>query len=127
VLNPRLSDFADFEKQSRLILNLGLQLAQAHRASLDNFLTDSKKSLNYLRFLLLTSLALLLLAGAGLAVAVYRELIAPLRVKLVESQALVERQEKLADDVDAILDEIDEVLEENAEEFVRSYVQKGGQ
>jgi ubiquitin-like protein Pup len=31
-----------------------------------------------------------------------------------------ERQEKLAD-------EIDEVLEENAEEFVRSYVQKGGQ
>lgn len=38
-----------------------------------------------------------------------------------------ERQEKLSDDVDAILDEIDEVLEENAEEFVRSYVQKGGQ
>jgi prokaryotic ubiquitin-like protein Pup len=38
-----------------------------------------------------------------------------------------ERQDKLADDVDAILDEIDEVLEENAEEFVRSYVQKGGQ
>jgi ubiquitin-like protein Pup len=38
-----------------------------------------------------------------------------------------ERQEQLADDVDAILDEIDEVLEENAEEFVRSYVQKGGQ
>src|SRR6266699_3111019 len=37
-----------------------------------------------------------------------------------------ERREKLTDDVDAILDEIDEVLEENAEEFVRSYVQKGG-
>ena len=30
-------------------------------------------------------------------------------------------------DVDALLDEIDEVLEENAEDFVRSYVQKGGQ
>jgi ubiquitin-like protein Pup len=38
-----------------------------------------------------------------------------------------EHQDKLADDVDAILDEIDEVLEENAEEFVRSYVQKGGE
>src|SRR5215469_10294380 len=38
-----------------------------------------------------------------------------------------ERQEKLSDDVEAILDEIDEVLEENAEEFVRSYVQKGGE
>lgn len=38
-----------------------------------------------------------------------------------------ERHEKLSDDVDAILDEIDEVLEENAEDFVRAYVQKGGQ
>ncbi len=30
-------------------------------------------------------------------------------------------------DLDALLDEIDGVLETNAEEFVRSYVQKGGQ
>lgn len=30
-------------------------------------------------------------------------------------------------DVDAILDEIDAVLEENSEEFVKSFVQKGGQ
>jgi ubiquitin-like protein Pup len=32
-----------------------------------------------------------------------------------------------AQDIDDLLDEIDEVLEDNAEEFVRSYVQKGGQ
>jgi ubiquitin-like protein Pup len=38
-----------------------------------------------------------------------------------------ERHEALTDDVDDILDEIDSVLESNAEEFVRSYVQKGGQ
>ena len=38
-----------------------------------------------------------------------------------------ERVEKLSDDVDALLDEIDGVLEENAEDFVRSYVQKGGE
>ena len=31
------------------------------------------------------------------------------------------------DELEHILDEIDEVLEENAEEFVKSYVQKGGQ
>lgn len=31
------------------------------------------------------------------------------------------------EDVDDILSEIDEVLESNAEEFVRAYVQKGGQ
>ena len=31
------------------------------------------------------------------------------------------------DDVDGLLDEIDAVLEGNAEEFVRGYVQKGGE
>ena len=40
---------------------------------------------------------------------------------------VAERQKELTEDVDSILDEIDEVLEENAEEFVRAYVQKGGQ
>jgi ubiquitin-like protein Pup len=40
---------------------------------------------------------------------------------------LQERQEALTDDVDDILDEIDTVLEANAEEFVRGYVQKGGE
>jgi len=43
------------------------------------------------------------------------------------SDELTERKERLDDDVDAILDEIDDVLEENAEEFVRGFVQKGGQ
>jgi ubiquitin-like protein Pup len=38
-----------------------------------------------------------------------------------------EAKAKLDDDVDSILDEIDDVLEQNAEEFVRSFVQKGGQ
>jgi ubiquitin-like protein Pup len=43
------------------------------------------------------------------------------------SEDVAERKERLDDDVDSILDEIDEVLEENAEEFVRGFVQKGGQ
>jgi prokaryotic ubiquitin-like protein Pup len=43
------------------------------------------------------------------------------------STAGQERREKLGEDVDTILDEIDDVLEENAEDFVRAYVQKGGQ
>ncbi len=38
-----------------------------------------------------------------------------------------ERGEELKAELDDLLDEIDEVLEENAEEFVRSYVQKGGE
>jgi len=33
----------------------------------------------------------------------------------------------LKHDLDDILDEIDEILEENAEEFVKGYVQKGGE
>lgn len=48
-------------------------------------------------------------------------------VDVQDAEGVRERQEKLTDDVDSILDEIDEVLEENAEEFVRSYVQKGGE
>lgn len=41
--------------------------------------------------------------------------------------AKTETAEKLKADLDELLDEIDEVLEENAEEFVRNYVQKGGE
>lgn len=37
------------------------------------------------------------------------------------------RDEALNAQVDDLLDEIDDVLEENAEEFVRGFVQKGGQ
>jgi len=35
--------------------------------------------------------------------------------------------DKLKAELDDLLDEIDEVLESNAEDFVKSYVQKGGQ
>jgi ubiquitin-like protein Pup len=38
-----------------------------------------------------------------------------------------ERSEKLKAELDDLLDEIDEVLESNAEDFVKSYVQKGGE
>lgn len=38
-----------------------------------------------------------------------------------------EKKEAIDDDVDAILDEIDDVLETNAEDFVKSFIQKGGE
>jgi prokaryotic ubiquitin-like protein Pup len=41
--------------------------------------------------------------------------------------ATTAKGEKLKEEMDDILDEIDEVLEENAEEFIKSYVQKGGE
>ena len=37
------------------------------------------------------------------------------------------KKPELDSEVDSLLDEIDDVLETNAEEFVRSFVQKGGQ
>ncbi len=40
---------------------------------------------------------------------------------------VAERKETIDEDVDAILDEIDEVLESNAEDFVKSFIQKGGE
>ena len=48
-------------------------------------------------------------------------------VDVTDTAAGQERREKLTEETDDLLDEIDDVLEENAEDFVRAYVQKGGQ
>jgi ubiquitin-like protein Pup len=40
---------------------------------------------------------------------------------------VVETGKKLQEEKDNLVDEIDEVLEQNASEFVKNYVQKGGQ
>jgi ubiquitin-like protein Pup len=44
-----------------------------------------------------------------------------------EAPAASGQGEKLKAELDDLLDEIDEVLESNAEDFVKSYVQKGGE
>ena len=41
--------------------------------------------------------------------------------------AAAAKGKKLKDEMDRLVDEIDDVLEENAEEFVKSYVQRGGE
>jgi signal transduction histidine kinase len=92
----RLVEFAALEECSQRILDLGLQLSKAHQQSIDSIQDQSLKSLNLLRFESLGSLMFLLLAVFWLAIVVYRDLIAPLQVQLVESRQLVERQEKLA-------------------------------
>ena len=40
---------------------------------------------------------------------------------------VVESGKKLKEEMDKLVDEIDDVLEENAEEFIKNYVQKGGE
>jgi ubiquitin-like protein Pup len=45
----------------------------------------------------------------------------------VSRTELTKKGEELAEPLDDLLDEIDDVLEENAEDFVKGYVQRGGQ
>ena len=40
---------------------------------------------------------------------------------------VIEKGKRMKEDLDKLVDEIDDVLEENSEEFVKNYVQKGGE
>jgi ubiquitin-like protein Pup len=44
-----------------------------------------------------------------------------------DAKNLNDKGKKLKEDMDKLVDEIDEVLEENAEEFVKNYIQRGGE
>jgi ubiquitin-like protein Pup len=43
------------------------------------------------------------------------------------SGKVAERSAKIKKDIDDVIDEIDNILEDNAEEFVKSYLQRGGE
>ena len=47
--------------------------------------------------------------------------------EVAPASSVAERKEQLDEDIDAILGEIDDVLETNAEDFVKSFIQKGGE
>lgn len=47
--------------------------------------------------------------------------------KGADAKDLSTKGEELTADMDDLLDEIDNVLEKNAEEFVKAYVQRGGE
>ena len=47
--------------------------------------------------------------------------------EVAPNESVAERKEQLDEDIDAILDDIDDVLETNAEDFVKSFIQKGGE
>jgi len=91
-----LAEYNAFFEQSRLLLDLGANLGRAHYESRNHLLLEASKTLTQLRTLVLGLVALLFAFSLALAAVVYRDLIAPLRIKLVESQALAERHEKLA-------------------------------
>ena len=91
-----LADFGPLRTASQHLSDLGQTLGKAHYDSRQQMLGRANQMLQQLRWSVLGSLALLFVFGLGLAGVVYRDMIAPLRVKLVESQSLMERHEKLA-------------------------------
>ena len=105
LIASRTPDESDAEADRRLttvqiatqsLMQLGGQLGDAHRAALGQLVTSFGRGLNLLKGLITGALALLVIFGALALRALYSELVAPLRTQLVESRALIERQEKLA-------------------------------
>src|SRR5436190_264029 len=88
--------YTTVQKESQHLFDLVEELARAHLTSRDRLLSQANHALTQMRILVLSSLGLLFLFALALGVVIYRDMIMPLRVKLVESESLRERQEKLA-------------------------------
>jgi signal transduction histidine kinase len=91
-----VAEYAVLQRQANRLLDLAFEIKEAHRQTLVASLAGTTQTLNRFQTLLLSALFLILILGSWLAYFVYKQLIAPLELKLVESQALLERQEKLA-------------------------------
>jgi signal transduction histidine kinase len=91
-----LAEFSQYRAQSQHVLDLGQALGRAHYESRNEVLGKANATLSRLRWLMLAMLGLLFLFAVALGWLAYRDMIVPLHVKLVESQSLLERNEKLA-------------------------------
>jgi len=86
----------EFEDETQGLLQLGTQLGNAHLKAEEFFLNDAAHSLANLRLFLAGGLAIMLALVGALGSVIYRDQIAPLRTRLVQSEAILEKQEKLA-------------------------------
>jgi signal transduction histidine kinase len=80
----------------RQMFDLGQDLSQAHLDLRKQLFAEAHQMVWRLRLTILGGLALLFLSVIGLAIFVYRDMIAPLQSKLVQTQAMVDQREKLA-------------------------------
>jgi len=78
------------------ILGVCMKLKAAEGAALNQFGEVSHEALGGLQRLLMVLVALVLILALTATSLIYRVTIAPLRAQLVESRAIIERQEKLA-------------------------------
>ena len=90
------SVFEEVSNEAKPVLDLCRELNEAEHMGLDQFVRDSYRALGWMLWLLLVSLALLVSVTVFVALFLYRGTIAPLRVKLIQSRAIIERDEKLA-------------------------------
>src|ERR1035438_1885266 len=95
-MRTAVTEYNGFFEQARHLNDLGLDLARIHYESRNEVLAHANWTLTRLRLSVLGLVGLLFAFGLALAARVYRDIIAPLRIKLVASQALMERHEKLA-------------------------------
>lgn len=91
-----LPQLTRLQSESETLLGVSYQLASAHQESLGEFLEAAKDSEHYFKNLIYAALFLLVGIGTLAVLMVYRDMIAPLRLKLVESELIIHRQEKLA-------------------------------
>jgi signal transduction histidine kinase len=82
--------------RSAPLLALADKLVQAQHVALNRFFTSSGAALGTMQTMLVVSLILFTALVGSAAALMYRVFVAPLRVKLSQSQAIIERQEKLA-------------------------------
>jgi signal transduction histidine kinase len=91
----QLAQLDAFDAQADRMRDLVRQLTDAHRAAEAEFLANASASLDGLRGILIAGVVVLLALVAAMGRVIYLDTIAPLRTKLVRSQSLLEKQEKL--------------------------------
>jgi signal transduction histidine kinase len=96
VVSGQLGQLDAFDVQAQRMRELAGRLAEVHRRAEAGFLASANADLSNLRTFLNASVMLLLTLVAAMGWVIYRDMIAPLRTKLVQSQTLLEKQEKLA-------------------------------
>lgn len=92
----RLEAIRQVQDAAQWMQAVGTRLEDAHRATLEDNLRRSRASVDQLQALVLGAFAVVIGLGLWLGITVYREMIAPLQLKLIETHTLLERQEKLA-------------------------------
>jgi signal transduction histidine kinase len=96
VNSAQIAELEAIDVQAERMRLVVRQLSDAHRTAEAAFLANASASLGSLRGILIAGVVLLLALVAAMGWVIYRDTIAPLRTKLVFSQSMLEKQEKLA-------------------------------